>query len=194
MEPFEHVLVLLSIVIALGLTHLLTALGSAAHRMRGHGAPIRLDATYLLWVGFVLIWLVSFWWWEFSFQDLDIEWTFGLYLFLVSYAIALFVLAVILVPPRMEGLSDSYEYFMGGRRWFFAALFVTLVLDVVDTFLKGADWVSRPSYLVFTGILMVACVVGVLADHRRVQLGTAATAFVLQLAYTFQELGVLGAW
>ena len=62
--------------------------------------------------GFLFIWLVSFWWWEFKFQDLDVEWSFGLYLFIVSYAMWLFVLAVVLVPDDMEGMRDSFEYFL----------------------------------------------------------------------------------
>lgn len=140
MEPFEYVMVLISIVIGLALTHILSALGSAVHRLRGHGPPIRLEPIYLLWIGFLFTWLISFWWWEFKFQDLDIEWTFGLYLFIVSYAIWLFVLSVVLVPDRMEGVRDSFEYFVDGRRWFFGALLITIGLDVADSFLKGADW------------------------------------------------------
>ncbi len=194
MGSFEYVMVLVSIVIGLGVTHILTALGSAVHRLRGHGPPIRLEATYLLWVGFVLIWLISFWWFEFKFQSIDIEWTFGLYVFVIFYAILLFLMAVVLVPYRMEGVTDSYEYFMAGRPWFFGALFLTNAVDVVDTFLKGADWGLRPIFLTQVAIWVLACVVGVLSERRSVQLGTAATVFTLQLVYAFQELGILGSW
>jgi hypothetical protein len=37
-----------------------------------------IDVVFLLWVGFVLIWLVSFWWWEFKFQETAVEWSYGL--------------------------------------------------------------------------------------------------------------------
>lgn len=194
MDSFEYVMVLVSIVVGLGVAHLLMALGGAVHRLRGHGPPIRLEATYLLWVGFVLTWLISFWWWEFKFQDLAIDWTFGLYLFIVSYAIILFLLAVVLVPANMEGVADSYVYFMEGRRWFFAALLFTVGLDVVDTFLKGTDWGLRPVFVVQTAIFLAACIVGALSERRRVQLTTAATAFTVQMVYMFQELGILGSW
>ena len=145
MGYFEYVMVLISIIIGLALTHILTALGSAVHRLRGHGPPIKLDAIYLTWIVSVLLMLVSFWWTEFKFQDSVTEWTFGLYLFLVALAISLFLLAVVLVPPGMKGVDDSYEYFMAGRRWFFGTFFVVTVLDLVDTSLKGVDWVTPPN-------------------------------------------------
>jgi len=192
METFEYVMVLVSIIIGLALTHILTALGGAIHRLRGHGPPIRLEATYLLWVGFVLVWLVSFWWWEFRFQELEIAWTFGLYLFIILYAIWLFLLAVVLVPHRMDGLEDSYAYFLSGRRWFFGALAGALVLDTIDTFLKGVAWGVRPIFVLQTGIFVAACVVGVATENRRLQLLMAAAAFTMQVVYMFLELDILG--
>jgi hypothetical protein len=69
-DSFEYVMVLVSIVIGLAITHVLSAFAAAVHRLRGHGDPIRLDAVYLLWTGYVMIWLVSFWWWEFQLQAL----------------------------------------------------------------------------------------------------------------------------
>ncbi|HSG48412.1 MAG TPA: hypothetical protein VLA43_11405, partial [Longimicrobiales bacterium] len=115
MEAFEYVMVLVSIVIGLAITHVLNALAAAVHRLRGHGAPLRLEPVYLLWIGFILTWLVSFWWWEFKFQEVAVEWSFGLYLFLITYAVVLFLVAAVLVPHRMDRVEDSYAYFMDGR-------------------------------------------------------------------------------
>ena len=52
----------------------------------------------------------------------------------------LFLLATILVPHRMNGVTDSYEYFMRGRKWFFGTLLLLLPIDIADTFLKGNAW------------------------------------------------------
>jgi hypothetical protein len=194
LESFEYVMVLVSIVIGLALTHVLSALGAAVHRFRGHGSPIHLEAVYLLWVGFTLLWVVSFWWWEFKFQDVALEWSYGLYLFVICYAISLFLLCVILVPHRMSGVVDSYEYFMAGRRWFFGFLISVQALDFVDTFLKGADWGLRPVYLVQAGVYLAACVIGILSERRSVQLAGAAAAFVVNFVYAFIELGILGSF
>ncbi len=45
----------------LGITHVLSSLGSAVHRIRGHGRPLRLVLNYLVWIGFMFGWLVQFW-------------------------------------------------------------------------------------------------------------------------------------
>ena len=133
MEAFEYVMVLVSIIVGLAIAHVLSAFGAAVQRIRGIGRPLHLEAVYLLWVGFLFIWLVSFWWWEFKFQDVAVEWTFGLYLFIVGYAICLFVASVVLVPDGMESVEDSFAWLVAGRRWIFGAILLTVAFDVVDT-------------------------------------------------------------
>ena len=194
MSEFEYVMVLVSIVVALAIAHLLTALAEGIHRVRGHGDPIKLDAVFLLWIGFVLLWLVSFWWWEFKFQETEVDWSFGLYLFVISYAIVLFMLAEILVPHRMRGVSDSYAHFMEGRKWFFGTLLLMQAIDVADTFLKGYEWGLRPAVIAIYSVTVLVAIVGIISEKRAMQLGSAVVAFASQILYATQELGVLGSW
>lgn len=194
MSTFEYVMVLVSIVIALAIAHLLTALGECIHRVRGRGEPIKIDAIFLLWVGYVLIWLISFWWWEFKFQEVVTEWPFGLYLFVIGYAISLFMLAVILVPNRMHGVTDTYVDFIEGRKWFFGTLLLIQAIDIVDTFLKSFEWGMRPAALVIVAITAAIAITGFVSKQRPVQFGVAVIAFASQLFYVFGELGVLGSW
>jgi hypothetical protein len=194
MSEFEYVMVLVSIVVALAIAHLLTALAEGIHRVRGHGDPIKLDAVFLLWIGFVLLWLVSFWWWEFKFQETEVDWSFGLYLFVISYAIVLFMLAEILVPHRMRGISDSYAHFMEGRKWFFGTLLLMQAIDVADTFLKGYEWGLRPAVIAIYSVTVLVAIVGIISEKRAMQLGSAVVAFASQILYATQELGVLGSW
>lgn len=194
MEAFEYVMVLVSIIIGLAIAHVLSAFGAAVQRLRGHEPPIRLEAVYLLWVGFLFIWIVSFWWWEFKFQEVAVEWTFGLYLFIVGYAICLFAAAVVLVPDGMAGVEDSFEYLVSGRRWIFGLLLLATAFDVADTFLKGADWGLRPVYMVQTAVIVGACVVALSSTRRRWHLPAAVAAFGVQFIYMFLEVGILGGW
>ncbi|MGB5630910.1 MAG: hypothetical protein WBM57_16200 [Woeseiaceae bacterium] len=194
MSEFEYVMVLVSIVIALAIAHLLTAVAEAIHRFRGHGEPIKLSAVFLLWVGFVLIWLVSFWWWEFKFQEVAVEWSYGLYLFVICYAIVLFMLAEILVPHRMRGVSDSYVHFVEGRKWFFGTLLLVQAIDVIDTFLKGYEWGLRPEAIASYLVIAIVAIVGIISERRSTQTGAAVVAFSSQILYVTQELGVLGSW
>jgi len=193
-DAFEYVMVLISIIVGLAITHVLNALAAAVHRLRGHGDPLRLEAVYLLWIGFVTTWLVSFWWWEFKFQEVTVDWSFGLYLFLITYAVSLFLVAAVLVPHRMDRVSDSYAYFMEGRKWFFGGLVCLVVLDTLDSFLKSAEWGMRPIFLAQSAFNLGAAVVGIASERRGVQLACASVAFAVQMVYMFQEVGVLGAW
>jgi len=193
-DQFEYVMVLVSIIIALAIAHLLMAIAEVIHRIRGLGNPIKLDMVYALWIGYVLIWLVSFWWWEFKFKDVAVTWSLGLYFFIVIYAATLFLLATILVPHRMKGVTDSYEYFMRGRKWFFGTLIVLLPIDLIDTFLKGGDWGMRPTYLAQNGVAILSYVAGIVAERRWIQLAAAWAAFAVQLLYFFKDMGVLGSW
>jgi len=202
-EQFEYVMVLVSIIVALAITHLLMAIAETIHRIRGLGEPIKLDIVYSLWIGYVFIWLVSFWWWEFKFQETAVEWSLGLYFFIVSYAALLFLLATILVPHRMRGVSNGYEYFRQGRKWFFGVLILIVPLDFADSMLKGDDYNLRAAYefqlfgksiWISWGPPLVAYVVGIVAKRRAFQLAAAILAFTGQLIYLFQELDVLGSW
>ena len=194
MSAFEYVMVLVSIVVALAIAHLLTALATGVHRFRGHGEQIKLDSVFLLWVGFVLIWLVSFWWWEFKFQEILIEWSYGMYLFVLGYSIMLFMVSHILVPHRMQGITDSFAYFMEGRKWFFGSLLLLIAFDIADTFLKGSEWGLRPAVLTNYAVNIAVAIIGIISERRSIQLGAAIVAFSAQLLYLFQELGVLGSW
>ena len=194
MTSFEYVMVLVSIVIALAIAHLLTALGECIRRVRGIGEPLKLDAVFLLWVGDVLIWLISFWWWEFKFQEVVTEWSFGLYLFIIGYAIGLFMLAEILVPHRMHGVTDTYSSFRDGRKWFFGTLLLVQAIDIFDTFLKGFEWVMRIESVSIIAVTVTMAITGFISERRSVQLGVAIVAFTSQLLYVFGELGVLGSW
>lgn len=194
MSSFEYVMVLVSIVVALAIAHLLTALGECVRRFRGKGEPIKLDAVFLLWVGYVLIWLISFWWWEFEFQEVVTEWSFGLYLFVIGYAISLFILAEILAPNRMQGVTDTYADFRDGRKWFFGTLLFVQAIDIFDSFLKSYEWGIRPASLSIIAVTAALAITGFISERRSVQLGVAIIAFASQLFYVFGELDVLGSW
>lgn len=194
MTSFEYVMVLVSIVVALAIAHLLTALGECVRRIRGKGEPIKLDAVFLLWVGDVLIWLISFWWWEFKFQEVVTAWSFGLYLFVIGYAISLFMLAEILVPYRMKGVTDTYVDFRDGRKWFFGTLILVQVIDLFDTYLKGIEWFMRLESVGIVAVTLTIAIIGFVSERRPVQLTIAIVAFSSQFLYVFGELGVLGSW
>jgi|APFre7841882724_1041349.scaffolds.fasta_scaffold07111_2 hypothetical protein len=194
MSAFEYAMVLISIIIGLGVTHILSSLGTAVHRLRGHGKPLRLELNYLVWVGFIFSWLVQFWWWEFKWTTLGTDIDFRLYSFLVLYAVSLFMQAVILVPHHLAVVDDSWEYFLSIRPWFYGGLLALNVLDLTDTFMKGWDWGIRQSYTWYWLVVTACAVIGLLSTRRRVHLAMGLLLFTWSNGLTFYEQFVLGGW
>ena len=137
MDHFEYVMVLISIIIGLGIAHILLGVGGIVDRLTGRGAPLKLSLAHAAWLAHVFIWLVMFWWWEFRLDEFWTEWTIGHYSFLVMYSVMLFFIAVILIPRSWEGVADLDEFFVQRRAWFYSAFLAGILLDVVDSYLKG---------------------------------------------------------
>ncbi len=194
MSAFEYAMVLISIIVGLAITHILAALGSAVHRLRGAGPPVHLEITYLSWVGFVFVWLVSFWWFEFKWSELATEFGFGLYSFLVLYAVSLFSLTVILVPRRLWVVGDSWEYFLSIRLSFYGGLLLLNAIDLADSFMKGVEWGSRLTGLTYWVAVTAAGVIGLTTTRRGVHTGLAITLLASSIALTSYDNANLGGW
>jgi len=194
MNTFEYAMVLISIIVGLATTHILASLGTAVHRLRGHGKPLHFEINYLIWIGFIFGWLVQFWWWEFKWSVITADVDFGIYSFLVLYAVALFLLTVILVPHHLSVVEDTWQYFLAIRQWFYSGLLALNVIDLVDTFMKGWDWGFRESYTWYWSAVTIAGIVGLLTTRRRVHIATGLVLLIWSNVITFYEQYVLGKW
>ncbi|UXN75472.1 hypothetical protein N8D56_12390 [Devosia sp. A8/3-2] len=70
--------------------------------------------------------LVLFWWWEFALFQIN-NWSFGLFFFLIFYAITLFLLAALLFPDNITEYAGYEDFFLKRRKWFFGLLATTFV-------------------------------------------------------------------
>lgn len=194
MDRFEYVMVLVSIIVGLSIAHVLVGVGGVVDR-KASGPPLRLGAAHGAWLAFVFIWTIQFWWWEFRLSELVEEWTLGLYLFLVGYAVVLFLLAVILVPRTWEGVDDLDTYFLQRRVWFYWGLAIATVIDVIDGLFKGGA-----AYVADTGawirvlwiVTAIACVVGLTSDKLRYHRLAGGASLASQILSGFEDLPTLG--
>ena len=137
MDQFAYLSVLISIITGLGITHLLTGLG----RFMGGPERPRVYWVHVVWTVNIVLYQAFFWWFTFKWADLE-TWTFGLFLFVLAYAVLLYLLAVILYPVGVPAGFDFHAHFYRRRRWFFHVLAFLAVVDVVDTALKGPENMS----------------------------------------------------
>jgi hypothetical protein len=150
MDAFSYLSVVTSIVIALGLTRILTGLGT----MMETRDKIRPYFVHLLWALNLFLFLVLNWWilfrWE-SYQD----WNYFLFLFILLTPTVAFLLTVLLFPTTQTDDVDFKKHFYANHRWFFILGATLPILDFLDTYLKGYDHLvsQGPLYIITITLL-----------------------------------------
>ncbi len=80
MAEFDYVMMLVSIIIGLALTHILSNLAQAIPAMAKKEQALRPHPAFAFWCGYVFTYLISFWWFEYEWSTLNVVWDFKLYL------------------------------------------------------------------------------------------------------------------
>ncbi|MBA4224375.1 hypothetical protein [Bosea vestrisii] len=184
-ELFPHIRIVIGMVIGLAIARLLTGIA----RLIQHPKRYRVSLIHLLWVFSLLAELALFWWWEFALSRLS-SLTFGTFIFLIVYALTLFLLCALLFPEDLDEYADYEDYFLNRRRWFFGLFALIFVLDVVDTALKGpARWNHYSAdYLIQVPLGLGLCLVASLWANKRLQLAMALLHITYQLYWTARVL------
>jgi hypothetical protein len=179
-DVFPHIRIVMGMVIGLGVTRLL----SGVARIVQHPKQYPLYPVHLLWVASVLLMLVHFWWWQFGLYGIA-TWTFGIYLFVLVYAVALFLLCAFLFPESMQDYKSYEDFFYARRSWFFGLLAMTYLLDVVDTLIKGEEHFARfgVEYLIRTPLFVILSIIAMWTDSRRFHTGFVAFTLIYQISW-----------
>jgi hypothetical protein len=141
MELYLHIRVVVSILVGFSLTHLLRGVA----RIVQHPGREKVYWVHLVWVGFMFIYLITFWWWEFRLEQIP-TWTLPLYVFVILYGVLLYLLCALLFPDDVKEYNGYRDYFYSRKGWFFGVLAALWIVDFYDTVIKG------PSRLQAVGI------------------------------------------
>lgn len=136
MTLFEYLSVFLSVIMGLGVTHILVGISKTIHYRKS----LVLSWVHTLWAINILIYIVIIWWGMFWWGK-QVEWSFFEFLLLLLYAIALFLAASLLFPWDMPRDFDFNSHFSETRTWFFAVFFFAWCLDIPETLLKAEEGV-----------------------------------------------------
>ena len=190
LSVFEYLGVLLSVVIGLGLTHLLTGLSKTIH----HRATLHLYWVQLMWVFNIALYIVAVWWGMFSWSGQS-SWGFLQFLFILSYAILLFLLASLLFPWDMSPDQDLEDHFWRTRAWFFGVFTVARLIDIPETLLKEQVGLREipAEYAVFALVQLGLAVVAAITPNRSFHAVYAIFWAVSSIGYlTLTILGQIG--
>ena len=180
MGLFEYLGVLISVVMGLGITHLLTGT-SKVIQCRD---TVRVYWVHVMWTANILLYILVIWWGMFWWSSLA-EWNFFQFLFVTLYSIVLFLMAAMLYPWDISRDFDFEEYFYKTRGWFFGLQVAAWLIDVPETTLKS-DMGLRDLpefYLIFVTTLFTLSVVAAFTRSRRFHAVYSVFWFVFILGY-----------
>lgn len=185
MDVFNYVMVLASIIIGLAITHLLQGVAGIVQ----HPKRARVYWVHLVWVVSVFLGAVFWWWWEFRLSTQI--WSFQLYVFVLLYAVIIYLRAALLFPADLEGYVEYKDYFYSRRGWFLGLGASQVVIDVIDTLLKGTAYFRSLSvgYPILMGVLVLAFTVGAFTRNERFHavLPIGLIVYQLYVALTFYD-------
>lgn len=160
MTEFEFISVLVSIVMGLGLTHLLGGLGRAFHFRRVN----KMDSVHVAWTIAVFFVLVLNWWVFRLFSDFD-AWTFAVFFTVILWTASLYTLALALYPPRLPDDVNYRTMFETNRTWFLSTFTAMCLLDITVTILREQG-LPEIYYLIYVGHYAGITAIGIAVRNR----------------------------
>ncbi len=193
MDQFEYIMVLVSIIVGLGIAHILLGIGGIIDRLSRKNDRLELSLAHAAWLAFCFLWLVMFWWWEYRFSTRVSDWTMGLYLFLICYAVALFLFQALLVPRTWDGVTSLKEYFLERRAWFYSLLAFVTMLDLFDSYLKGGfEYILETGYfaMAFPVATIPVVIIGIRTANIRIHniMATIFLGWQVLIGFGFLEI------
>jgi hypothetical protein len=179
---FDYFGVLISVILGMGLTHLLKGLAKLIHS----GREIRLYWVHVVWTANVLIFVLAIWWGMYWWRGLQ-NWTFEWFFFISLYSTALYMWASLLYPPEFGQGLDFEEHFFEKKSWFFGIQTMMILMDIPETVEKSVLNL-RPipeQYFALIPVLLLISIVGLATNNRRVHAGLSVAWLISTLSYIF---------
>ena len=160
MGAFEYLSVLISIILALGMTRVLPGVGEMLQaRSRRH-----IYWVHAIWIVNLFLYLVVAWWIFYRWRNQQ-PWTFFLFVFVLISPTILYLAALLLFPREgdVDLAMDYKTHYYANRRAFFILFGLFTPVDIVDSLLKGVPHFLTlgPAYFIssvlyFAGLLTAA--------------------------------------
>jgi hypothetical protein len=180
MDMFNYVMVLASVIIGLGVTHLLQGVAGIVQ----HPGREKVYWVHLCWVGAIFLRAIFWWWFEFR-LSLTAQWTFGLYSFVLGYAFMLYLTCALLFPRDLADYDGFKDYFYSRRGWFFGINLAGIGVDITDSLVKGAGHFRSlgPSYPWLMATLAILFLIGMRTRNERFHAAFAVGSLAYLLIY-----------
>ena len=180
MTSFEYLSVLISVIVGLGLSHLLTSAARLIQRRR----RIRLHAPTLLWMATLFVVQIQIWW-AFYNARRGAEWTF--FSFLVSLVIPVlgYLLCYLIVPDLEAHELDLKASYHANRSWFFGLVAAAWLISFAQDLLGGTILLDRNT--AFRVVFLILALAAMRVRREWYHVLNAVLSLALFCFYVFEE-------
>ena len=178
MDSFSYLSVFISLILGLGVAHLLTGAATLIRSRRG----IRIWWPTPLWMATTFLIQVQTWWAMFALRGIE-RWSFGAFMIVLLQPVAIFMMTALIVPRAIAGEPiDLKEDYYREYRWFFSALLLALIVSLAkDLVLTGR--LPEPRNLAAHGLFIAITVTALTLRSARAQLVLALAGLALFSGY-----------
>ena len=166
MDPFSYLSVLISIILALGMTRVLAGVGE----MLQARSRRRLYWVQAVWVANLFLYLVVAWWIFYRWRNHQ-PWTFFLFIFVLISPTILYLASILLFPPESapDEFVDYKTHYYSNHRAFFVLFALYSPVDFVDTLLKGIPhlFALGPLYFISSILFFAGLVIAAITRNER---------------------------
>ena len=165
-DPFSYLSVLISIILALGMTRVLAGVGE----MLQARSRRRLYWVHAVWVVNLFLYLVVAWWIFYRWRNQQ-PWTFFLFIFVLISPTILYLASIVLFPPEssLDEFVNYKTHYYSNHRVFFVLFAVFSPVDFVDTLLKGIPhlFALGPLYFISSILFFAGLVIAAITRNER---------------------------
>jgi hypothetical protein len=180
---FEHLSVLVSIVVGMSVSQVLFGLGQLVRRRGSY----KIDPLYVLSNVIILFVLVDSWWAAFSWHDVP-GWSYRRTWFVMLNPLLVTIAAQLLPPDWEERPLDLHKTYYRNHRLIFGLLAFYPLIDMLDSGLKGATHFRSlgAGYSVTCTAMAVLCAATALAKSRKIQFICLVGVLLIVLSFVFE--------
>lgn len=178
MSLFEFILVMVSLVLAIAMTHLLEGVARVVRERR----RFEVDRITPVWAAFLFVLSIAHWWSLWDMREAD--WTFPAFFFVLLPPTLLFLAVSLLTPEDGDDEVSLEDDFLRIRVPFLGVLFAFAILVTWDGYLLGVEGAWN-RLRTFQLALLANFLVGLASPSRRVQRLVAAIALALLVGSSF---------
>jgi hypothetical protein len=170
---YEHVVVVMSIVLGLAVTQLLKG-AAQLYRTRNQ---VRTFWLHWAWTILLVIFSLFLWWTYWNYRTIT-EWSFPRFVLYLSPVVTFYFLTAIAFPDPADKVADLREYYFANRAGFFGAFAIYMALAGLTAMLVRDLPVLDPSNL-----LRVATVLFMIVGMRSTSVRVHTAVFVIAVTF-----------